>query len=86
MFDWLRNQKLDPRTLGAPAMAQYAMKKGCPVCKTHPMQLLPGPGSGNGENVFCENCGSRFTMYPLPGCPMMSLVNERELDMTEQEA
>ena len=61
MFDWLRKQNLDPRTLDAPAMAQYAMKKGCPVCKTHPMQLLPAPGSGNGEMYF-----ARIVVLVLP--------------------
>ncbi len=83
MFRWFRKKKaeilnVDPKTLGAGEMAQYAMKVGCPVCNAFPMQLVMGPGSGNGENAFCEECNSRFTMYPLPGHPMMSLVTERE--------
>ena len=82
----LEKRKVDPRTLSGNDMAQYAMKKGCPVCRVFPMELVMGPGSGNGENAWCKSCGSRFTMYPLPGHPMMSLVSEREKDFTEQEA
>ncbi len=74
---------VNPKELEPGDMAQFAMKKGCPVCLVHPMKLIMGPGSGNGENVFCKGCGSRFTMYPLPGHPMMSLVTERELSAEE---
>lgn len=74
-----------PLTLDPHEMAKYAMKKGCPVCREHPMQLLEGPGGHGGQNVFCLGCGSRFTMYPLPGHPMMELVNTRELSQETLE-
>ena len=45
----------------------HMVKKGCPDCKTNPMQMLEGPSGGMSTNIKCAECGSKFNITPAIG-------------------